>query len=257
MDERFWSQFSLRLQHLSQANYKTFTDRLRRFLQLLYSDLQVKGLADELERGVDLNKWLAASEATSGSMVGSAEFEWPEDEFDRLGMQIALAKRWASDPDSAHDFATTFFGSEGMDEGVIELKQQILVPFAQELEAFLRSSLAVDGAREAIVPASDRIVTLDHNVVVKQSALDAVAKVSEAVAGTNVFPDADDRMQQLAELSAGQELLKASRARLSAIKSVLIHCLKYLAEKFADNAVGILAQAALVAILALLGIHLL
>jgi len=60
----------------------------------------------------------------------------------------------------------------------------------------------------------------------------------------------------LAELFAGGELLKAAQVRLSAIATVLIRCLKYLAKKVGDNAIGLLVKATLQALATLLGIHL-
>jgi len=101
-------------------------------------------------------------------------------------------------------------------------------------------------------PAADRVVTLDHNSRDYARATEAVVRATEALRGDNEYVDADDRDQRVAELEAGSRLLRAVRVRLDAIEVLLIAALKYLAKKFAEQAIGVLASAAIAALLALL-----
>lgn len=119
-----------------------------------------------------------------------------------------------------------------------------------------KDGFVFDNEDESIpeIPAADRIVELDHNSSIYQEALARVDELETVVGKANDYPDPLDKDRHLAEIGAGKSLLKASRVKFSAIMAVLLPVLKYLARKFADNAVGILATAATVAILKLLRI---
>jgi hypothetical protein len=106
------------------------------------------------------------------------------------------------------------------------------------------------------VPASDRVVQLDHN---SATYLEADAKLTEMVAAVRsnneyAVTESEDYEQSLAELESGQRLLKEPRVRLDVITSVLITGLQKMVAKFGDALLGALATVALTAIAALLGI---
>jgi hypothetical protein len=104
------------------------------------------------------------------------------------------------------------------------------------------------------VPAADRIVPLDHNSPEYREAVNALEEVAEAVRSNNEYAneDPEDRNQRLVELEAAEKLLEAPRVSESAIKIFAIRTLRYLGDKFADHAIGLLAGAAITALLALL-----
>jgi hypothetical protein len=104
------------------------------------------------------------------------------------------------------------------------------------------------------VPATDRVVDLDHDSSVYKETMKKIDELETAVAKINDYPDFVNKDQHVAELGAGKRLLKATRVKISAIMAVLLPVLAYLAQKFADNAVGIIASAAMVAVLKLLGL---
>jgi hypothetical protein len=108
------------------------------------------------------------------------------------------------------------------------------------------------------VPASDRVVRLDHN---SAAYLEADAELTEAIAAlraNNAYraSDPEDYEQRLAELEGGQRLLKAPQTRLDAITAVLVRSLQWLAVKLADTVVGKVIEKALTALAALLGFSL-
>ena len=84
-----------------------------------------------------------------------------------------------------------------------------------------------------------------------------IRRRTEALGPMNDHPDADDKARRIAELEAGQVLLKAPRAKLNAVKEIIVRCLRYLGEKLADNTIEILISAAITAIAAAFGIHVL
>jgi len=109
--------------------------------------------------------------------------------------------------------------------------------------------------RQAI-PAADRTVTINHNEPVYEEVLYGFKQTIEAIKGKNEYgaSEPEDRGQRIAELEAGQHLLKAPRVRVEPFVQLVMSALRYLAKKFADNAVGILAAALMAALVKLLGL---
>lgn len=118
-----------------------------------------------------------------------------------------------------------------------------------------------DGA----VPASDRIVRLDHNSADYRTAVGKVEETREKVRGTlresnneevagGLARDDVERVGQ--ELGAGLELLKGLTVRIGALTESLVKALKWLGEKAGTAAVGLLATAAIAALAKMLGIPL-
>ncbi len=106
------------------------------------------------------------------------------------------------------------------------------------------------------IPASNRTVTLDHNSQTYKEAVASLDTAIETVRGDNEYAveEPEDHRQRLAELEAGKRLLDAPKIDVSAARETLVRCLKYLAEKFVDHAIGLAAGAAITALLALLGV---
>jgi hypothetical protein len=117
----------------------------------------------------------------------------------------------------------------------------------------IRAERGASSGEQEYVPASDRFVTIDHNSTEYKETEEALKATIEAVRGNNEYgeSDPDDREQRLAELEAGITLLRPLRVALEKIRSVLLPPLKYLGKKFADNAIGALASAAVGALLLL------
>ena len=99
------------------------------------------------------------------------------------------------------------------------------------------------------VPASDRIVTLDHNSADYRETVAALKLVSEEVRKSNefanLFADPDDRIRVSSEINGGIELFKNVRVNVDHVKNLLIPNLKLIAQKLADASIGALAIKAL------------
>ena len=91
------------------------------------------------------------------------------------------------------------------------------------------------------IPASDRVVTIDHNSEAYSEAVGSLEKLIQSVREINDYPDQEDKEQQLAELSAGRELISAARVRIQAVKVVLERPLRWFMEKFSGAIVSQLA----------------
>jgi hypothetical protein len=111
---------------------------------------------------------------------------------------------------------------------------------------------------EEVIPASDRVVRLDHN---SAAYLDADAKLSEAVQAirsNNEYAanNPEEYEQRIAELESGQRLLKAVRVRVDAVMTVLVKTLKWLLVQFGVGLIGTLITLAIGALAALFGLRL-
>ncbi len=107
-----------------------------------------------------------------------------------------------------------------------------------------------------LVPASDRIVNLDHNQLTYKEAVAAIEQLIDVVRESNSYreTDAADQERRVAELEAGRRLLGSCWISVATLKATLIGTLTYLASKFADAPIGEAAMWAWTALKHLLGL---
>jgi hypothetical protein len=106
---------------------------------------------------------------------------------------------------------------------------------ARELRRYLETEVAKTDA----IPASDRVVTVNHNSKEYADADEAMAKLEKAIHEANDFDDPLEKEQREAEVSAARRLLKAARVRVSALVELLKPLVTQYATKLKDNLVGI------------------
>jgi hypothetical protein len=101
-----------------------------------------------------------------------------------------------------------------------------------------------DGAMEILAPASDRIVTLDHNNPDIAKIRDSLDEVSEELRKDNseAIANPDEKNRFIAQLKAASELLKLNRLSVRSLSALILPVLYYLADKFAEGAIGALAS---------------
>jgi hypothetical protein len=92
-------------------------------------------------------------------------------------------------------------------------------------------------------PASDRTVSIAHNSSAFLQLESGIVATLEAIRKVNDL-DKEDEMVA-AELRASLEIIKAPQVSAELVERVLIKSLRYFADKFVDNAVGMAAGAAL------------
>ena len=104
-----------------------------------------------------------------------------------------------------------------------------------------------------IVPASDRIVTLNHNEVSEFE-----ERTSEIIECAEKLNQIDDmvglREVIVGQLRAGRELVRAGSFKLYVLQVTLIDTLTFLAKRYESEAIGALAAALLTALLQNFGI---
>ncbi|WP_052458438.1 TIR domain-containing protein, partial [Xanthomonas citri] len=124
---------------LQGATYQSYERPLKRLGQLLdHAELTKANRA--LTTGLDYQGFLAASEQTGGSMVGSQRLVWPEDPVQQLGMMLLLLQDLTARPDQALDFAHHYFYSgRNVMSGIHTMTRQLVIPFVRDYKEYVLS----------------------------------------------------------------------------------------------------------------------
>ncbi len=86
-----------------------------------------------------------------------------------------------------------------------------------------------------------------------REAIEALEKLEQVLREANDYPDAEDKEQRIAEISAAQRLLKSGRVRVSAVIGLLGSGLLYLANHFVGTAIDRAATSVIEKLTALFG----
>lgn len=99
----------------------------------------------------------------------------------------------------------------------------------------------VDRGEQREIPASDRIVKINHNAPEYQEIIEKLEELEASIRKSNSIENEDkDRLQ--AELKAGEGILKGKTARIEVIKTLLVKGLKYIIEHVVDVAIVVTAE---------------
>ena len=188
-------------------------------------------------------------------MVGSGNLAWAQDRTERLGQQLALFRHFANQQNAYIDFCQKFmYGLRRFDDMIAEVNEQLFNPFARDLlkDLFKHSPLETKSLN---IPASDRIVPVDHNSPAYQEVDTNLVTLEDHLRRSNSLAEdsPSERDQVLAELSASRRLLKAVQVRIELLKQLLLPALRWIAKKSGEIAVGIAITAVLTALATLLG----
>lgn len=109
---------------------------------------------------------------------------------------------------------------------------------------------------ETDVPASDRIVNINHNSPEYKQVTQEIDILEKQVRSDNTFgaKNFEERDAIIAELQAIREILKSDHVRTSFLKPFAAGTLVYLAEKFANGPIEAMAKALWESLLILFGI---
>lgn len=252
IDELF-AEYDELVADVMRSNHQFFSGNLRRWLELLdRAHYFARPILQQLEAAVHFEAWYEPYRI--GAFTGLIKpVEWPQEARKRLGLQLLLLRQFANGGLNAEEFAFTVMRSgRHASDGISAIASQIFLPMSRELKRFLKQDveryLRTETERfvglESLIPSSDRYVTLDHNGATYIQAIEAISKVEETVKQANDYQDAEDKEQRLAELSAGQRLLRSARVRVTAVVSVIGVSLLWLAQQFAGQLIGHVASVA-------------
>ncbi|GEO18372.1 hypothetical protein [Microvirga aerophila] len=159
-------------------------------------------------------------------------------------MRIALFRAMADGRIDGVVFAHTYVSSNRkVNEDIRALSAQVFDPMMRELRR--RIEWSARGVEEpSPVPASDRIVTINHNAPDFRELIDALDNVQQALRAIN-GGEPDEKGQLSAEIEAGRKLLDAPRTRIQALTATVGSALLWVAKRFADTAAGKAAEIAM------------
>ena len=254
--ERFFDEYDEIGHRVSMARERDFARVLRTWFACLDEAPDI--ITGEIRRLEALRSWdIVHSEVVNsgGSMVGSGRLEWPDGKEYRLGGQLLLLRKLASEEIQTMNFSLDYFysGVNNIDSHVHEMATQLFEPHAAELRRRLEDVLEDAITDDVYVPASDRVVTLDHNEDSFRRAVDALEETLTYLRQNNEI-DPEDKARIELELESGLQLIRGSKTRLHAAGVVLVGALKWLVDRFASSMVGIAAAKAFTAVRVVLGL---
>jgi len=230
-----------------RSHVQFLPDHLANWFNTLDTASAVAPVIRRLESGLDFKSCRKQQEAESSGMGGT--LTWPNDPEKRLGMKLLLFRSAVTNrsADLISWFGFVFIPSpsgRNINNAARRFLDQVFWPMSREL---------LQEANK--VPAADRVVHLDHNSSVYRQAIEALEKLEEALREANDYPDAEDKEQRIAEISATQRLLKSVRVRVAAVVTVIGSGLAYLASHFVGYAIDAASHGVIEKLTALLGAY--
>ena len=242
----FLEQYDDLSAHVQNARHQNFSFALQRWLGAIEAFPQAQQLLSEIEGSLNYEDWFETADAPLG-MVGSGEIHWPINSQELMAAQIGLCRSFAKDKDFLPNFCMNFMYSDN-DFNVMtsDVADQIFRPLAVDFRRALvrRFGKPLSPLERFAVPASDRIVAIDHNSPNYTEMIAAIGRVEQAIRESNDYPDDVDKEQRISELSAGSRLLQSRSVRFAALGTVLGGVLLFLVARFENLAVGVAADAA-------------
>jgi hypothetical protein len=244
----FRSNYDFYTDEVMQSRVQFMAEHLANWFRTLDTTSTVAPIVQRLQSGLDFQKWKQEQEAAARGMGG--DLTWPKDPEQRLGMKLLLF-RAAADADSADGIAWFGFqfipaSDSDINNAARRFVEQVFGPMARELRKYLEDRIS--GA-----PAADRIVPLNHNQPAYQEAMEALEKLEKAIVEANDYPDAEDKDQRVAEVSATRRLLQSARVRVGAVMGIIVSTVTYLAAHFVGTAIDTASGTVIEKLTALLG----
>jgi hypothetical protein len=229
---------------VERARYQFIPDHLAGWYRTLDTTPRVAAVIRRLEGGVDYQTWrhdLTRSRGTRG-------LELPREPEKSLGIRLTMFRRFSEStveemPTFGHAFMSV---GTSLNDNAQNVIRQLFMPMARELRRYLQTELGA-------VPASDRIVTLNHNSPEYNNVMIALDTLEEVLRGSNDYPDAEEKERVVAEVSAAKRLFQSVKVRVGAVVAVLSTPVLYLAKQFMGKAVGDAAQVVIDAVTSILG----
>jgi len=250
----FETEYNELANYVLSANYTTYNLKLLDFFAFLDETSISRDLIDKLTDNLNFDEWYENCKSSVGGMVGSGSLNWAADRTERLRQQIGLFRHLGQADHGFSTFASSFLTSGNRyDDMVADINIQYFEPFANNLLRYIERNA---GSVESYIPASDRIVSVDHNSAAFQDIRNSLDELEQQILQSNEIgsTEPESRERVAAEIGAGARLLQATKARISAITELLIPPLRWLASTFAKSTVGKIASLLITAIATFFGI---
>jgi predicted nucleotide-binding protein len=135
-----FSQINNAVLDLQASQLQTFERPLKALVRLLH-DPSLDALNCSLVEKANFDTFIAASEKTGGSMVGSQRLVWPDDQIEVLGLTLILLDKVADDSDYAFNFSHRYFYSGNkVISGIHAMTRQLIIPFIRDYKAYVMNN---------------------------------------------------------------------------------------------------------------------
>lgn len=235
-----WQAHYITLTHLvGGSRARVLRQHLRQWFDHLDEVPAAVRFVRGLEASADLDGWLARQQDAGEG----ADLLWPDKKHERLGTQALLFRRIAEGKLDAFDFALNYLDYVGdEDMAAVHLANQIFHPLSsdllRELKRLDERTIANDVDDEpAAVPASDRLVALDHNAPEAVEVEAGLGALSDAIRGANDVPPAVDKPQVEAEVTAARGLLRVGKIRADLFVTAVLRTLRAIGKLFTDGVI--------------------
>jgi hypothetical protein len=180
--------------------------------------------------------------------IGNNQFVWPLSREERLGGQHFFLEAASNENFEFTDFLVRFYRVQhgDLNDSSDQFVTRFFSTYARELTRYLEMRLNGDP-----VPASDRIVAIDHNSKEFSAIEVGLEEVETALAASNSIKD-KELIQ--AELAAGRKIIEAPLARVTWVRKLLVDPLVHISKIGRDTALSIVATTLIALILAYFGI---
>lgn len=247
----FHASYAELVRDVETARHQFVAGRLQEWFALLDETPDISRIIVGFQAGLDFDSWFKESKSTEKGMAGSAEFKWPDSREKRIGMQLLLFRAIAEGKLEAWRVGHTFtYSRNNLDDNSHALVEQVFSPLAGDLMRQINREL--ERVRDGI-PASDRIVPIDHNDDRTLAVTKELDALSEVLTEANDYPDNEEKGQRIAEVAAARRLLDAARVRVQALVELLRPLVAQYANGVKDNLVTLAVSATVAALIALFG----
>lgn len=132
-----FSQINNAVLDLQGSQLQTFERPLKVLVRHLHHP-SLEEINRALTEGADFDAFMAESENSGGSMVGSAQLAWPENHKLALGLTLILLDKLAANPNYVISFSHKFFysGSKVI-AGIHSLTRQLIIPFVRDYKDYV------------------------------------------------------------------------------------------------------------------------
>jgi hypothetical protein len=215
-----------------RSHVQFLADHLANWFRTLDTSSEIAPIIQNLQSGIDFEPWKKELEL---SIRLNRSLAWPKEPEKRLATQLLLFRSAAESGNGEviAGYGWRFISSQdpNINNSARRFVDQVFRPMAAELRRYLERQLTA-------VPAADRLVLLNHNSQQYTDAIEAAEEVEKAIREANDFPDAEEKEQHIAEVSAVRRLLQAARVRVEAIVVLLKPLADLARTKLKDTLVG-------------------
>ena len=153
---------------LQGAQLQTYERPLKNLVRLLHHP-SLEEFNETLVQGVDFDSFIAASEKSGGSFVGSHQLKWPDDPKQVLGITLVLLDKFSNDSSFLLNFSHTYFSSSRkVIVGIRTLTSQLIIPFVRDYKAYVMRHGNVE-PNSSIATSKEVFIVHGHDGEAKES----------------------------------------------------------------------------------------